>query len=227
MSETAAILPAPVVYPDSDGNPMSDNTLQFAWIQLLWSNLDAALPDFVAGDLLWYPVEGDPKTRIGPDLLVALGRPKGYRGSYRTWEEAGVAPQVVAEVLSPSNSLPEMLRKMAFYQKHGVQEFWVIDPEGGRAYACARGPSGHFEMTGEDGGFVSPLLRVRFARVGEELRVFFADGTPFRSFVEQKLELEQERARAEAERERAEAERERADRLRAKLVAAGLDPDAG
>jgi Uma2 family endonuclease len=59
---------------------------------------------FVAGDLLWYPVPDRRETGpIAPDVLVAFGRPKGRRGSYRQWEENGIAPQVVFEVLSPSN----------------------------------------------------------------------------------------------------------------------------
>jgi Uma2 family endonuclease len=92
------------VYPDSDGEPMADNTLQYEWIVTLKGNLDELLEDdFVAGNILWYPVEGQPKTRIGPDVLIALGRPKGYRGSYKTWCEDGVVPQVVFEVLSPGN----------------------------------------------------------------------------------------------------------------------------
>ena len=45
--------------------------------------------------LLWYAVEGDNKIRQAPDAMVAFGRPKGYRGSYRQWEEGGIAPQVV------------------------------------------------------------------------------------------------------------------------------------
>ena len=49
---------------------------------------------FVAGDLLWYPVEGDPKTRMAPDTMVAFGRPKGYRGSYKQWVEGGSRPIV-------------------------------------------------------------------------------------------------------------------------------------
>ena len=60
-----AFVPRDIVYPDSDGEPMSDNTLQWAWIALIKENLDTLLADFVAGDLLWYPVEGSPTTRIG------------------------------------------------------------------------------------------------------------------------------------------------------------------
>jgi hypothetical protein len=77
----ARLKPSEPKYPDSDGKPMSDNTLQFKWIVTIKEGLEALFRDredvFVAGDLLWYPVLGDPKIRTGPDVLVAFGRPKG------------------------------------------------------------------------------------------------------------------------------------------------------
>ena len=101
-----------VIYPDSDGQPMSDNTKQFRWILIIQQNLAWLFADdpnvFVAGNLLWYPVEGDNKTSIGPDVMVVLGRPKGDRGSYQQWEEENIAPQVVFEILSPGNRLTEI-----------------------------------------------------------------------------------------------------------------------
>src|SRR4029079_4319944 len=111
-------------YPESDGRPMADNTVQFDWIVLLKENLDRLLEDFVAGDLLWYPVEGDPGLRAAPDVLVALGRPKGDRGSYKQWEEGGIAPQVVFEVLSPGNTAHDMRQKRLFYQEFEVAEYY-------------------------------------------------------------------------------------------------------
>ena len=76
-----------VEYPESDGKPMADNTVQFRWIVKLQGGLDVLFRDdlkvFVAGDLLWYPVEGNNKLRMAPDVMVAFGRPKGDRGSYR------------------------------------------------------------------------------------------------------------------------------------------------
>ena len=92
---------------------MSDNTLQFQWIVTIKGGLEALFRDdpdvFVAGDLLWYPSRGRrPEIRTAPDALVAFGRPKGYRGSYMQWEEGGIAPQVVFEVLSPGNRAGEM-----------------------------------------------------------------------------------------------------------------------
>jgi Uma2 family endonuclease len=88
-----------IIYPDSDGQPMADNTKQFRWIVLIKENLELLFADdprvFVAGDLLWYPVEGHPEIRIAPDAMVVFGRPKGDRGSYRQWEEDNIVPQVV------------------------------------------------------------------------------------------------------------------------------------
>src|SRR4029077_2493270 len=122
-----------IIYPDSDGQPMADNTLQFRWIVTIQGGLDALFasnPDvFVAGDLLWYPVEGEPAIRQAPDVLVAFGRPRGDRGSYRQWEEGGIAPQVVFEILSPGNRHGELIRKFNFYQRHGVEEYYVYDPD--------------------------------------------------------------------------------------------------
>src|SRR3954452_5736001 len=122
-----------IEYPDSDGEPMAENTLQFRWIVTIQGGLDALFRDypevFVAGDLLWYPVEGDNKTRMAPDAMVAFGRPKGYRGSYMQWVEGGIAPQVVFEVLSPGNRPAEMSKKREFYERFGVEEYYVYDPD--------------------------------------------------------------------------------------------------
>ena len=76
------IEPGDIVYPQSDGRPMADTTIQYEWIVTLKGGLDELLSDFVAGDLFWYPVKGDPKQVIAPDVIVALGRPKGHRRSY-------------------------------------------------------------------------------------------------------------------------------------------------
>ena len=107
----------PDLYPDSDGQPIADNPKQFRWIVTIKENLERLFAGenvFVAGDLLWYPVEGSPKIRQAPDVMVAFGRPKGDRGSYQQWLEANIAPQVVVEMLSPGNRPGEMLRKLNF-----------------------------------------------------------------------------------------------------------------
>lgn len=137
MNHMNTLLPQPpsrkIVYPESDGEPIAENTLQFRWIVTIQGGIDSAFKDdpkvFVAGDLLWYPVEGDPTIRIAPDTMVAFGRPKGDRGSYLQWREEGIAPQVVFEVLSPGNRSAEMIRKFQFYEHYGVEEYYIYDPD--------------------------------------------------------------------------------------------------
>jgi Uma2 family endonuclease len=132
---------APVIYPDRDGLPMADNTLQFNWIVKIKENLEILFADFhsgrlrqrsdvfVAGDLLWYPVEGNNQIRRAPDAMVAFGVAKGGRGSYKQWVVNNIAPQVVFEIRSPSDRLAEMIAKYEFYSRYGVEEYYVYDPD--------------------------------------------------------------------------------------------------
>ncbi|MUH00480.1 hypothetical protein F7734_52715 [Scytonema sp. UIC 10036] len=115
-----------IIYPESDGKPIADNTKQFRWIVTIKENLEivfASIADvFVAGDLLWYPVKGNKNLCQAPDVLVVFGRSKGDRGSYKQWEENNIPPQVVFEILSPSNTTKEMTSKL-FYRKRGYVVF--------------------------------------------------------------------------------------------------------
>jgi Uma2 family endonuclease len=208
--------PATIVYPDSDGKPMSDNTLQYQWIVTITGGLSLLFAEdpavFVAGDLLWYPVEGRPEIRTAPDTMVAFGRPKGHRGSYRQWEEGGVAPQVVFEILSPGNRAGELSRKFGFYERYGVEEYYIYNPDPPylELSGFVRGQNQLLEVEAMN-GHVSPRLGVRFELGADGLRILRPDGDPFLTFEELGRRAEQERQRAEQERQRAEQERQRAD----------------
>ena len=70
-----------IEYPESDGLPMADNTIQFRWISTIMWGLDALFvhnPNvFVAGNLLWYPVEGAPDDPHRSRRLGCLGPSQG------------------------------------------------------------------------------------------------------------------------------------------------------
>ncbi len=189
------------VYPDSDGKPMADNTLQALWIIMLYDNLRGVFDldhTFIAADHFWYPVEGDPKTRIAPDVMVVLGRPDGYRGSYKQWLEEGIPPQVVIEVLSPSNTSAEMINKLNFYEKFGVEEFIILDPENGAFKAYLRENNKLSIVKVEGKSWSSPKLGVNFSLASGELVASHQDGTPFKTFTE--LKNEKDAALAEIEK---------------------------
>jgi Uma2 family endonuclease len=182
-----APLPGPVVYPDSDGKPMADNTKQARWIVVLFGNIAALFRSrgdvFVAMDLLWYAVEGFPEVRAAPDVLVVFGRPRGDRGSYRQWEEGNVAVTVAFEVLSPGNTYTEMTDKLLFYEEHGVEEYYVFDPDRNRLEVHLR-QGEMLRPVRPAHGFVSPRLGIRFDLSGAEMAVFAPDGRRFLSFEE-------------------------------------------
>lgn len=210
-----------IIYPDSDGQPMADNTKQFRWIVVIKENLEilfGAIPDiFVAGDLLWYPIEGDNKTRVAPDVMVVFGRPKGDRGSYKQWEESKIPPQVVFEILSPGNRPKEMKKKFKFYQRYGVEEYYIYDPDRLKLKGWLRSAE-VLEKIENINGWISPRLEIKFELSDRELKIFTKEGNPFLTFTELaqlKNQAEQqallERQRAELERQRAQVEHQRAE----------------
>jgi Uma2 family endonuclease len=217
-----------IYYPESDGKPMAENTLQFRWIVTIKEGLEVQLPnDFVAGDLFWYPIEGNPFTKVAPDVMVALGRPKGERGSYKQWEEANITPQVVFEILSPSNSRLEMEEKLRFYQHFGVSEYYLYDPEQvvykTRLKGWRRIDNKLIEVIPMN-GWISPLLGIRFVFSGEELKIYHPDDAPFLSFSELEAERLRQTQRADQAETRANEAETRARLLIEKLIALGIDP---
>ena len=225
-----------ITYPDSDGQPMADNTKQFEWIVVIKENLELIYADnpdvFVAGDLLWYPVEGNNKIRQAPDAMVAFGRPKGHRGSYRQWQEGNVAPQVVFEVLSPGNRRAEMNRKLLFYERYGVEEYYEYDPDRIEFSGCQR-KENRLEIIDFIDTWVSPRLGIRFVLKPETLEIYRSNGERFLTFVELGQLLENTQAKlenAEAKLETSEAKLEtseaRNQRLMARLQALGIDPES-
>lgn len=239
------------IYPETDGEPMGDSTEQIAWIIFLVVNFQDRFADdpnvFVAGNHFWYPVEGQPGIRVAPDTMIVFGRPKAHRSSYLQWLEAHVPPQVVFEVQSPGNSAAEMAEKRAFYDRYGVEEYYIYDFTRGRLLGCRRMEGGPLVDVPRMKGWVSPRLGVRFDLEDGELRIFHPDGRPFRDpnevFLERDAlraelqERELQRARIAAQLDQVAAERDhlqqqlqsdhaRIAALLAKLRDAGLEPEA-
>lgn len=213
-----------VIYPDSDGKRMAENTLQYEWIVTIKGNLDDMFNRdqtvFVAGDNLIYPVRGNNKIRQAPDVYVAFGRPKGHRGSYRVWEEGGIFPQVIFEVLSPGNRAREMMRKRLFYKTHGAEEYYVIDPDDNLMEGWIR-ESNEFREVPQINGFISPRLGIKFDASGTELVISRPDGRRFLTFQETMNMFEL----LKADRTAVKQAQQEAERLRALLLKAGIDPD--
>ena len=234
---------------------MAENTEQYRWIALIKENLEVVLQNtecFIAADLLWYPEEVDtpPAPSQAPDVMVVLGLPRGRRDSYKQWEEINIPPQVVFEILSPSNKTAkgrqEMESKFQFYERYGVEEYYIYDPDALYLKVWIR-QNDRFVQVSDLRNWVSPRLKIRLKWMpGQEMKLYTPAGKPFQTLIEMQAEVQRERIakdreRLEKERERLEKERERfakeqalhqmeqerqaKERLKAYLRSQGIDPD--
>jgi Uma2 family endonuclease len=246
-----------IIYPCSDGQPMADSTIQYKLIVKIKEGCESLLKNdpnvFVAADLLWYPVEGRTDISQAPDVMVIFGRPKGDRRSYIQYREDNIAPQVAFEIRSHNDSQRKMDKKLAFYNRYGVEEYYLYDPATNDLSGWQR-IEGMLEVIEIMEGWVSPRVGVRFELPEAGLEIYRPDGQKFLSYaeLEEERELERQRAqqeaqraeqqtqraeqesqraqqeaqRAEQESQRAQQQTQRAERLAAKLRELNIDPDS-
>lgn len=210
-----------LLFPDSDGKPMSDNTEQYDWIVKIKENLEILFANqpqvFIAADLLWYPIKSTSIAPAAPDVMVVFGRTKGRRGSYRQWREENIPPQVVFEILSPSNTKAEMSRKLKFYQSYGVEEYYLYNPASYQLKGWLRQGQELIQIN-RINGWLSPRLGIRFEISDLGLEIYRPDGQRFLTSVELA-------ARAEQAQRQAEQQRQRAEGLAYRLRELGINPD--
>ena len=60
---------------------------------------------------------------VEPDISVVCDRSKPDKHGCKG------APDLIVEVLSPSTQRHDQLVKLNLYQRAGVREYWIVDPE--------------------------------------------------------------------------------------------------
>lgn len=229
-----------IIYPDSDGEPMAESTIQYTYITQIKGGCEALLKNnhqaFVAGDLLWYPVKGKPNISQAPDTMIVFGRPKGHRSSYLQWEENNIAPQIVFEIRSHNDNQTKMDNKLAFYQRYNVEEYYLFNPENNQLTGWCRieGILTQIESMTE---WISPRLGIKFQVTENGLELYTPDGEKFLDYVELYEAKERERLEKEREKlgkqliqeqlnstqEQLELEKQKNAQLIAKLKALGIE----
>ena len=86
----------------------------------------------------------------GPDSRCQLGEDDYWHG----------APDLVVEVLSPDTALRDKTVKFHLYEKHGVREYWLIDPEAQyvEVWRLENGELRRVGVFGKNNEFESPVL---------------------------------------------------------------------
>ena len=68
--------------------------------------------------------DGADDTVVQPDILVVCDKSKLEGGKGVTG-----APDFIIEILSPSSLRHDLITKFKLYQRSGVREYWIVDPE--------------------------------------------------------------------------------------------------
>ena len=222
--------PRKIHYPESDGLPLAETRFQYDSLTYAAGALEVYFresPDVaVEGRRLLYYVEGDPRSRVSPDVFVVIGAPKRRRRTYRIWEEPK-GPDFVLEVTSKSTRWIDRGFKRDLYARLGVGEYWLFDPTGDWLDPCLQGnrlAGGTYEPLppiGIEGGervLRSAVLGLDVFVDGEEIR--FRDPATGRKLLTlEETDLawqEAVRAGMEAVQARKDAERTREEDTRAR-----------
>ena len=213
--------PRPLVFPTESTVPETKEHLDLRTALYLVLCEAFGAVAWVGSDQFVYYDASDPSRVIAPDLFVRRGGPDELFVSWKVWERG--CPELAIEIVSSSDaSATAWEKKLARYHAVGVAELV-------RFHAGAEQPLRVWDRVEDD------LVERRVDVLRATSRVLGCDLV----VVERALRLERagkmlptpserasaEERRASAEAQRASAETERADRLRAKLIAAGIDPE--
>lgn len=130
---TAIPLQQDIEYPYSDGQPMAESDLHrdemVDLIKALQRRYQANPDVYIAGNLFLYYRKGDPRSVVAPDVFLVRGVPNHQRKTYKLWEE-GRVPSLVIEVTSDTTRDEDLDKKKNTYERLGVEEYFLHDPEG-------------------------------------------------------------------------------------------------
>jgi Uma2 family endonuclease len=100
------------------------------------------------------------KNVVQPDLIILLNENMGIL------KDDGYiygVPDMLLEILSPDNKSHDLILKKSLYERFGVKEYWIIDPETRLSLGFAF-QNNQFKLIAEDIGMIkSALLNASFA----------------------------------------------------------------
>jgi Uma2 family endonuclease len=243
-------LPTAEELPDSDDTPV-DNELQESaptLLKLVLAELWEDRMDWFFGiDMGIYYNPDEPP--IVPDAFLSIGvdsvKSENLRPSYVLWEEKGILPQLVLEVVSPKYR-GEYSTKKDFYERLGILYYAIYNPKRKRkptleVYKLIQGK--YLPVVGNPIWLPEIGLGIGKERATFQLRerewMFWYDEAGERYLTPQEMnKLSQQRAQQaeqqakQAERQAKQAERQakqaeqKAQRLADRLRELGIDPDS-
>ena len=218
-----------IIYPSSDGEPLAETQQHVLAILMALALLRLYLqeqPAVVFADQYLYYIEGNPRARVAPDVMVVFDIEKRLYANYKIWE-GQQTPAIIFEVTSAGTKETDWNFKKTLYEQLGVTEYWLFDPYGEWITEQLQG-----YRVNEDGVYkpirdnCSEVLQLKLQAEAYLIGFYRLDNgekllTP-EELYSANLAANQ---RVEQETQRAEQEKARADRLAEKLRQLGVNLD--
>lgn len=243
QEKAIASQPSEIFYPSSDGEPLAETQQHVLAILTALAILRLYLqeqPAVVFADQFLYYIEGNPRARVAPDVMVVFDIEKQLYANYKIWE-GQQTPAIIFEVTSAGTKEVDWTFKKTLYEQLGVTEYWLFDPYGEWVSEQLQGyrlnEDGIYKRITDNCSEVLQLnlqaeeYLISFYRLdnGEKLltpdELYTAALDAQQRADQEVLRADQEALRADQEAQRADLERARADRLAAKLRQLGIDLD--
>lgn len=121
-----------IIYPSSDGEPLAETQQHVLAILMALGLLRLYLQEqqaVVFADQFLYYIEGNPRARVAPDVMVVFDIEKRLYANYKIWE-GQQTPSIIFEVTSAGTRETDWNFKKTLYEQLGVTEYWLFDPYG-------------------------------------------------------------------------------------------------
>lgn len=230
-TQVQAVIPttSEIVYPSSDGEPLAETQQHVLAILMTLTLLRLYLQDqqvVVFADQFLYYIEGNPRARVAPDVMVVFDIEKRLYANYKIWE-GKQTPTIIFEVTSAGTKEVDWNFKKTLYEQLGVMEYWLFDPYGEWVTEKLQG----FRLNEDDiykpiSDNCSQVLQLRL-QAEEYLIGFYRidNGEKLLTPEELYIAVQEANQKAEVASKQVVQEKERADRLAEKLRQLGVDLD--
>jgi Uma2 family endonuclease len=129
-------------------------------LQSIFRKLSDDIEDRGKGDIFIAPFDvylDETSNAVQPDIVVVL------KANEQIIEPNGHihgVPDLLVEVLSPSNKEYDLIKKKDLYERFGVKEYWIVDPDT-RLALCYQLVNSKYQKANEEIGRIqSPLLNL-------------------------------------------------------------------
>ncbi|NJM27791.1 MAG: Uma2 family endonuclease [Pseudanabaena sp. RU_4_16] len=220
-----------IFYPSEDGEPLAETSMHADAIittVAVLRNYLAAFPDkspVVLVDQFLYYAQGFPRLRVAPDVMVIFEIPQIPYDNYKIWE-TGKVPSIIFEITSAGTQTQDRDHKKTLYESIGVWEYWLFDPKG--EWIAEHLLGYRLQQTDPDLEPVYVTIADKSSQIlGLQLEVEDGSIGFYRQDTGERLLIPSELSEAlQVQTQRAEAAEQENQRLRDRLLALGIDPDA-